>query len=283
LPLDQRIDDGGSLVFNGAALTAPLEIAGAPVAELELASDHSTGLIAVRLCDVAPDGAATRVSYGVLNLTHRDSHEHPTVLEPGKRYRVRVQLNDIAHRFGAGHRLELAVSTAYWPILWPAPERTTLTLFTGASSITLPVRAPRNDDHSLKPFEPAEGAAPIATTVLRPGRIERYIKRDIATGEVEFVIHRDDGRVRQDATGTILELSKFHRYRIRDDDPLSASSEVSVNISLERDNWRPEVGARSVLSATRDAFQVKTDLEVSNGGERVHTRSWSDTIARDLV
>jgi uncharacterized protein len=31
----------------------------------------------VRLVDVAPDGAATRVTYGVFNLTHRNSHEHP--------------------------------------------------------------------------------------------------------------------------------------------------------------------------------------------------------------
>ena len=65
----------------------------------------STGrvaLVAARLSDVAPDGAATRVSYGLLNLTHRESHEHPTALEPGRRYRVRLQLNDLAQAFPAG-------------------------------------------------------------------------------------------------------------------------------------------------------------------------------------
>jgi predicted acyl esterase len=283
LPLDQRIDDGGSLTFDGATLAAPLEIVGAPVAELELAADRQTGLVAVCMSDVAPDGAATRVSYGVLNLTHRDSHEIPTPLEPGKRYRVRVPLNDIAHRFAGGHRLRLAISTAYWPILWPSAEATTLSLFTGASGLVLPVRPPRDADQTLVPFGPAEGAPPLVTTVLRPGKIERSVRRDIATGEVEFAIRRDDGRIRQEATGTVLELSKSHNYRIRDDDPLSAVSEVAITLKLEREDWSPEIRSRCVLSATRDAFQVKTDLDVFNGNERVHCRSWSDTIARDLV
>ena len=35
------------------------------------------------------------------NLTHRTSHEHPEPLEPGRRYTVRLQLNDAAHAFPA--------------------------------------------------------------------------------------------------------------------------------------------------------------------------------------
>ena len=31
----------------------------------------------------ANDDQATRVTYGLLNLTHRNSHEHPVPLEPG--------------------------------------------------------------------------------------------------------------------------------------------------------------------------------------------------------
>ena len=120
-----------------------VEILGAPVVTLELAADQPQAQVCVRLCDVAPDGASLRVSYGLLNLTHRDSHEFPAPLEPGKRYRVRVQLNDIAHVFPAGHRIRVAVSTSYWPIAWPSPEPVTLTLYAGASTLELPVRPPR--------------------------------------------------------------------------------------------------------------------------------------------
>ena len=60
MPADQRIDDGGSLVFDSAPLTESLEILGAPVLELELASDKPVAMVAVRLCDVAPDGHRRR-------------------------------------------------------------------------------------------------------------------------------------------------------------------------------------------------------------------------------
>ena len=49
-----------------------------------------------RLVDVFPDGTATRISYGLLNLTHRDGHAEPRELEPGKVYCVQVKLNDVA-------------------------------------------------------------------------------------------------------------------------------------------------------------------------------------------
>ena len=283
LPLDQRIDDGNSLAFDTAALSADLEIAGAPVAELDISTDTPTGLVAVRLSDVAPEGAATRVSYGVLNLTHREGHQAPSALEAHKRYRVRVQLNDIAHHFPAGHRIRLAVSTAYWPIIWPSPEPTTLTLFTGTSSLVLPVRAPRSDDAALTPFEPSETAPPLATSALRKGRIDRSLDRDIVTGEVEFRIHRDDGRVRNDTTGTIIDYTKQHSYRIRDDDPSSAVSEVVVTIKLERDDWRSEVRTRCTWRCTRSDFLVDTDLDVFEREQRVFCRSWANVIGRDLV
>jgi hypothetical protein len=102
-------------------------------------------------------------------------------------------------------------------------------------------------------------------------------------GEVAFAILRDDGRTRQEATGTVPDLVKDHLYRIRDDDPSSAVSEVTVTIKMERDDWRPEVRARCVWRGTRDAFLVDTDLDVFDGETRIFCRTWADRIARDLV
>ena len=85
-----------------------------------------------------PSGESLRVSFGVLNLTHRDSHETPSPLVPGQRYQVRIKLNDAGVVFPAGHRIRLALSTTYWPMIWPAPETATLTIFGG--TLDLPVR-----------------------------------------------------------------------------------------------------------------------------------------------
>jgi len=82
-PTDQRIDDAGSVTFDSAPLRDRLEILGAPVADLLINSDRPVAQLAVRLCAVDSDGTSTRVSYGLLNLTHRHSHSDPAPLEPG--------------------------------------------------------------------------------------------------------------------------------------------------------------------------------------------------------
>ena len=112
-PLDQRSDDGRSLCFDSAPLDEAMEILGAPAVTLRLASDKPVAMVAVRLNDVAPDGTSARVSFGLLNLTHRHGHENPAPLCPGEPVDVVVELNTIAHRFDAGHVIRVAVSTAY--------------------------------------------------------------------------------------------------------------------------------------------------------------------------
>lgn len=86
MPPDQRPDDGGSLVFDSDPLDQDMALLGAPVLEVEIAADLPVALLAARLCDVAPDGSSLRVSYGLLNLCHRDSHEFPQPLVPGRFY-----------------------------------------------------------------------------------------------------------------------------------------------------------------------------------------------------
>jgi predicted acyl esterase len=39
---------------------------------------------------------------------------------------VRLQLNDCGATFPAGHRIRLALSTTYWPMVWPAPHDATV-------------------------------------------------------------------------------------------------------------------------------------------------------------
>jgi hypothetical protein len=283
LPLDQRLEDGGALTVDTEPLPERLEILGPPVADLELAVDRPVALVAARLSDVAPDGAATRVSYGLLNLTHRESHAHPTPLEPGRRYRVRLQLNDVAQAFPVGHRIRLALSTAYWPTAWPPPEPVTLTLYGGASTLTLPVRPPDPADEALPPLPPRETPPPLATTVYEPPRAARTVHHDVVGGDVTLEWLQDSGRYRFDDIDLTVHTVTTDRYTIRPDDPLSARAEVAWTVRLARGDWHVETRTHTVLTATKDTFELVATLEAFDGDARVHEQRWERSIPRDLV
>jgi putative CocE/NonD family hydrolase len=283
LPTDQRTDDAFSLVFDGGPLTEPLEILGAPTVTLELESDQPIATAVLRLNDVAPDGQVTRVTYGVLNLTHRESHAAPEPLTPGRRFRVTVQLNDIGHRFLAGHRIRLALSTAYWPIVWPAPRLVRLGLVTGLSALTLPVRTPRAEDASVA-FGPPEKSPVTARRVLQPGEVWRRISTDVGSGEQLIEVRRNDGRSVIEEIGVETALDKTITYRIHPDDPASAHSSVDHDLQHRgKDGWDTRIVTHCAISCTETEFVVAADLEAYDGRTRVFSRSWTRRVKRDLM
>jgi predicted acyl esterase len=148
MPGDQRRDDALSAVFDSAPMPQT-DIVGAPRLRLRLSADRPCAQIAVRLNHLHPDGAATRITWGVLNLTHRASHAAPEPLVPGEDIEVEVALDHIAYRLPEGHRLRVAVSSSYWPMLWPVPEAATLTLTGG--TLALPVRGRARRAHAPDP------------------------------------------------------------------------------------------------------------------------------------
>ena len=280
---EQRRDDAASVVFDTAPVSERTEILGAPVAELELSCDRPLANLIVRLCDVDPDGASLRVSYGVLNLAHRDSHERPSPLEPGRRYRVRLQLNDVGFAFIPGHRIRLALSTTYWPMIWPAPETATITLFTASSTLSLPVRAPNAEDTALPPLPPPETAPPAARTTLLEGRSRQETGLDIVTGERFFRAVEQPNLTRIEAIGTELGSEGTMEFRIRDEDPLSARVEVRRLSATIRGEIRTRTELGTSLSASASAFRVEATLDAFEGERRVCSRAWSFEVPRDLL
>jgi uncharacterized protein len=254
---DQRADDARSLVFETAPLEEAIEILGAAIVTLEIASDRPIANLAVRLCDVHPSSESLRVSFGVQNLTHRDGHETPRPLVPGERYQVRIQLNDAGVVFPAGHRIRLALSTTYWPMIWPAPEAATLTIFGG--TLDLPVRPPQAADAALPALPGPETATPERPTVIRPGL------------------------VRIDRLGLELGTEGKFAFDIKDEDPLSATAEMQRTETIRRDDWQVRIETRMRLSCTRDAFLLQASLSAWEGADEVCHREWDRSIPRDLV
>jgi len=254
---EQREDDARSLVFDTAPLDTRIEILGAPVVTLDLAVDRPVANLAVRLCDVHPDAASLRVSFGVLNLTHRDGHAAPAPLVPGQRYTVRIQLNDAGSVFPVGHRIRVALSTTYWPMVWPAPDNATVTLFGG--SLDLPVRVPSAADALLPVLPEPETAPPEPTTNIR------------------------QGVVRIDRLGLELGTEGNFNAHIDENDPLSAATEMRQTQTVSRGTWQIRIETQLRLSCTHDEFLIRATMRACEGDTEICHRSWDSSVPRHLV
>lgn len=254
---DQRPDDQRSLVFDTPPLEETIELLGAPVVTLDIACDRPVANLVARLCDVHPGGESLRLSFGVLNLTHRDSHEAPSPLEPGRRYRVRIQLNDCGASLPAGHRVRLGLSTTYWPMIWPAPEVATVTIVAG--TLDLPVRPARREDAMLPVLPPPHTATPDPPTRPRPGVM------------------------RLDRLGLEIESEGKYALDLRDDDPLAASAAMQFAATKRRGDWQVRFETSMRLYCTKDAFELRATLGAQEGEAEICRRHWTLRIPRNLV
>ncbi|RWI31421.1 MAG: CocE/NonD family hydrolase [Mesorhizobium sp.] len=292
-PTDQRVDDARSLTFDTEPLEEEFEILGQPVVTLDLAVDKPVAALAVRLNEVEPDGLSKRITYGVLNLTHRNSHEFPEPLEPGRRYRVRLPLQDCAHVFKSGRRIRIAVSTTYWPAFWPSPEPVTLTVYAGRSELELPVRPPRAEDVDLNSFGPAFVPEPTSgrTVLQRAPAPTRTHEWDIATNKLttRTFFHGDvlaglaAGRYRIDATGTEISKTASEVTEILDHDPTSAKLETQYVEAMKRDDWDVRVESCIRFSLTKDTFLFVGQIKAFERDKEVFAKTWDRTIPRLLV
>jgi putative CocE/NonD family hydrolase len=280
---DQRAEVGGSLVFDTAVLEQPLEFVGAPVLDLKVSADRPNALVAVTLSEVLPDGAVTRFSYGLLNLTHRNGHEKLEPLRPGEAYRVRVKLNDCAQRLGVGSRLRLAISSTYWPTVWPSPEPVTLTVFAGESELTIPVRPPQAVDAELPAFQPAENAPAFGSTSIRPGGSHTRIVTDLATDMVTVDEYSDSGLIRIPEFDWEYGAATQRRFSIRPDDPLSATAEIIWKKEYGRGGFRIRIETRTLMRVSKENLLLTATLDAYEGEARAFSREWDLAIPRDHV
>lgn len=280
-PADQRIDDAGSLVFTTEPLAERVEILGAPRLHIRFAVDRPLALAAVRLNDVAPDGASTRVTVGVLNLTHWRGHDAPERLEPGRVYDAVVELDDIAHAFPAGHRIAVSVSTSYYPIAHPSPEPATLTLHCPESALDLPVRPPRAEDAALRAFDPAEAGPETPATRHSAEGSPRRVVHDLLSGRHQVDFPRWTYALTMEDIATTVTSAGMVRHEITEGDPLSAVTTTEYRVTLARPDATIGHHSTGRLSCDATHFRLETVLTVTENGQPFFQRSWDERIPRD--
>jgi uncharacterized protein len=277
MPGDQREDDSGSACFDTAPLVEPIEILGRPVVTLSLAADQPEAMIAIRLNTVAQDGTVARITYGLLNLAHRDGFDRARALTPGERVTVTVPLKIVGFRVPAGHRLRLAVSTQYWPLTMPLPSAAMVTLFGG--QLSLPQR--QGPEIATPDLGAAWSPTPLEVEVLTPparGRIS--ITHDIASGRATVEVVRNLGGIRIAETGLELRALGSEHYSVLRDDPATARSEAVREAGFRRNGWNVRIVTRSTVDATRTSWRLHATLDAFDEDRRVFARAWTIEVPR---
>lgn len=283
LPADQAPDDARSLCFDSAPLPQAVAMLGAPELELEIEAEQPAGMVVARLCDVAPSGASRLVTYGALNLAYRDSDLDPTPIEPGRRYRIRLRLYESANLFGAGHRIRLALSNAYWPVVWPVRGSGRFDLWTGASRLRLPVRPePGKPDLASRFGEPVI-APPMRLTTVRPGRYQREHRTDPRSGETLISILDDSGvYVLDDIELEMADVAE-KSFRIHPGDADSAAHEAAFLWRMRRGGWNVSSTVRTAVTSRPGEFHVQTRLTAAENDREIFARDWSAVVPRHFV
>jgi uncharacterized protein len=284
LPPDQTPDDKRSLTFDTAPLTDDVEILGRPLATVRVSSSEPVAKLVVRINEVTPEGKSWSVSYGVLNLTHRDGHEMPTALEPGRRYDVGVPCYFTAHRFKKGNRIRVAITESIWPLLWPSPRPVTLEITTGASRLSLPVR-PKDSPSQPMPIALLEDR--VRTRVRSdPEELKNYtITQTGPDAEGRVMLHKRLRDPRETLTdiGTTMSGGSDWYMSIQEGDPNSSKWKLEWFSHLQRDGWDTTLRSALELTSTAEEFRMKESIHALEGDKVVFERHWDNRIKRDLL
>ena len=282
MPGNQQLDDAGSLVFETELLSEPVEILGRPSLKIRVAIDAPVGNLIARLVDVHPDGTGHRVSFGVLNLACRRDQAAPEPMVPGVAETITLALDECGHRFLAGHRLRLSISTAYWPLVLPPPSVVTASLqLDAASTLTLPLR--KGGDRIDVP-EPANADPLPKYRQITPELSRRWVEHDFTGGATRYNILVDTGEVEIAAAESLIarELRR-ETYTISPHDPLSAVSKCRWLMTRQRGDWSVRTICRTTLTADATHFHIAGDLRAFEGETEVFKRDWVDKIERGML
>jgi uncharacterized protein len=261
---DQAPLDARCVVFDSAALPASLDLLGAP--ELLLWVDPSPGThVFARLEDVAPDGRVTLVTGAGTAIPGQG--EGPAEL--------RLPLHWTSWRFPASHRVRLALSTALWPMFWPAKHAAPLRIRLGGddpSALTLPIPPDNWGTASGPPQIPAAQPGPGQWTRPEPvwelgqsAEAARFTWATTGAVQLGFATMTSSQRLEFEVSaGPVVDAS--------------AAGEASMDVELPDRTLRWHI--RSGLSSRGERYNFTFCRRLSKDGEVIRERCWEYGIPR---
>ncbi|MEM7508488.1 MAG: CocE/NonD family hydrolase [Pseudomonadota bacterium] len=278
LPGDQRVDDTLSTCWQGEVLEAPLDLLGRARVRARVTVDRPQANLIARLVDVHPDGAATLIARGALNLTHREGHAAPRPMVPGEAVEVTLALDEMGYRVLPGHRLRLALSTAYWPLIQPSPAAVSAQVDMG--SLTLPVLG----DAVEAPPPPITGPSPLPDYPTgSPAKRHRHVTRELLDGRTRYEILDDSGHITHPGNGMTKRESRAETWEIHPDDPAGATGHLVFEAERARGDWEASTRVEIRFQANAESYDATLHLTAETGGDTVFDRHWEISVPRDGV
>lgn len=282
LPGDQQQDDLGSLVFDSTPLTTSLELVGNAKLKVQIKCDQPEALLAVRLCDIWPDGRSTLITRGIMNLCQRSGKNHPQPLEPDTWYSVVVSLNHTGYQIPPGHQLRLACSNSYWPIAWPSARAGTLQIDTVQSRLLLPLRNKSAVNEKLTEFKVTPLPQPLNHTQLSDFEQRRQTLIDPKSGHHTLEIYSDNGKVQFNGNQIVMASTNLQRYIIHPENPLAAKAEYEWVWEYSRGkDWKTRTFSRTVMTCDEDNFYVTTESVAWENEQEVFNQTTDKSYKRD--
>lgn len=280
LPQDQRGDDAGALIFQTAPLREGLDLLGRPKLRLRLSCSEDWANLVARLVDVHPDGTATRICFGVLNLAHRDGSAAPRAMPHDEMIEVRLTLDACGYHLRPGHRLRLALATSYWPTILPSPTDPGVTVDTGSLALDLPLLGAHQEITLPEPANPD----PLPRYITHgEARSHRRVITDLNAGRTEYHIHNDTGLEEVPDVGMIHGEVCDETWSITLGDPLSMRGHCRWRIDMRRGDWSVRTLSETWMECTETEWLLRAKVTAWEGDGILSERSFDCRIPRDFM
>ncbi|MFB9123759.1 CocE/NonD family hydrolase [Paraburkholderia dipogonis] len=274
---DQRRDDAVSMCFDTPVLAEALTLAGAVMLELRIAASQQSAQLVAKLSAVAPDGAATLLTYGATRVRPSLEKSDRESLDTEQGTDILLAMDDVGVTIPMGYKLRLALSTGSFPLLWPNSTCSAVTLRPGRQHLHLPVFI---GGAITCPFEDAPAFSEVDMEGVRAPSLTRTISEDMGAGRVTVEIRNDLGQTVFTDHGLCTDQLVQESYAALHDDPQSVEARLSSTNRLSRGDWKIEVNTSLSLSSDAENFMIDASQVAKLGDEEVHRRNWHRRVPR---
>ncbi|MFP3945672.1 MAG: peptidase S15, partial [Archaeoglobaceae archaeon] len=138
-------------------------------------------------------------------------------------------------------------------------------------------------DEKLRDLGKPITADPPVTTLLAPSHREWTVIHNLATNEVKLKVTNNDARYRFEDHGLEISKETTEEYSYRNNNYDTVRGEVWSRRTLKRADWHIISIIRTILTSDSTNFRLRATLDAYENDTRIFTRSWDESIPRNLI